>query len=156
MPQLLSEESEPARRNKIVDHLYSKYNLTFTSFTRRSESRSSIQSCPSVLSVSHSLPTTAALIVKMKEVPILKKGAEGRLLVPDAKLKVSTSHANVSGSPVSSRITRRTSGFSDGSIHRGDGLAIRPRPAHLLFSAFRTRRVASSDCGGHISARMVI
>jgi hypothetical protein len=51
----------------------------------------------------------------------LKKGAEGKLLVPDVKLKVSTSYVNISGSPASyrnsnSRITRRTSEFSDGSM----------------------------------------
>jgi len=48
----------------------------------------------------------------------LKKGAEGKLLVPDVKLKVSTSYVNVSASPSrnSSRIVRRTSEFSDGSM----------------------------------------
>ena len=70
VPQPLSDDSEPARRNKVVNDLYSKYNLAFTCC---SESRSSIQSCPSVLSMSRSLPTTAAPIVKKKEVPILKR-----------------------------------------------------------------------------------
>ena len=37
-----------------------------------------------------SLPTSVAPIVKKREVPILNKGAEGKLLVPDVKLKVST------------------------------------------------------------------
>jgi hypothetical protein len=72
--------------------------------------------------MARSLPTTVAPIVKKKEVPILKKGAEGKLLVPDVKLKVSTSYVNISGSPASSyrnsnsRITRRTSEFSDSSM----------------------------------------
>jgi hypothetical protein len=72
--------------------------------------------------MARSLPTTVAPIVKKKEVPISKKGAEGKLLVPDVKLKVSTSYVNISGSPTnssrnsSSRITRRVSEFSDGSM----------------------------------------
>jgi len=68
--------------------------------------------------MARSLPITVAPIVKKKEVPLLKKGAEGKLLVPDVKLKVSTSFVNVSGSPASSNIhiSRRASGFSDGSM----------------------------------------
>jgi len=52
----------------------------------------------------------------------LKKGAEGKLLVPDVKLKISTSYVNISGSPASSYrnsnscITQRTSKFSDSSM----------------------------------------
>ena len=128
VPQPFSDGSELPPRNKTVDELYSKYNLAFA---RRSESRSSIQSSPSVLSMPRSLPTTVAPIVKKKEVPILKKGAEGRLLVPDVKLKVSTSYVNVSGSPASSRMTRRASGFSDGSrngLNAEDELTFGSRP----------------------------
>ena len=117
VPQPLSEDPASIPRNRTVDELYSKYNLAFA---RRSESRTSIHSSSSVLSMARSLPTTVAPIVKKKEVPILKKGAEGKLLVPDVKLKVSTSYVNISGSPASSsrnsRITRRTSEFSDGSM----------------------------------------
>ena len=128
VPQPLSDESESIPRNKTVDELYSKYNLAFA---RRSESRTSIHSSPSLLSLPRSLPTTVAPIVKKKEVPILKKGAEGRLLVPDVKLKVSTSHANMSGSPTSSRMSRRASGFSDGSmtgLSPDDELTFKSRP----------------------------
>jgi hypothetical protein len=88
--------------------------------------------------MARSLPTTVAPIVKKKEVPILKKGAEGKLLVPDVKLKVSTSYVNVSGSPSSSnsRITRRTSEFSDGSmtsVNEEDELSFRSRPIESEF-----------------------
>jgi hypothetical protein len=128
VPQPLSDETDPLPRNKTVDELYSKYNMAFA---RRSESRTSIQSSPSVLSMPRSLPTTVAPIVKKKEVPILKKGAEGRLLVPDVKLKVSTSYINMSGSPASSRMLRRASAFSDGSmtgISPEDDLTFKSRP----------------------------
>jgi len=82
-----------------------------------------------------SLPTTVAPIVKKKEVPILKKGSEGRLLVPDVKLKVSTSYVNVPGSSASSsRMSRRASGFSDGSmagINPQDELTFKSRPVEM-------------------------
>ena len=73
--------------------------------------------------MARSLPTTVNPIVKKKEIPILKKGAEGKLLVPDVKLKVSTSYLNVSASPShsSSQIVRRTSEFSDGSMTSVNG-----------------------------------
>lgn len=136
VPQPLADESDSLPRNKTVDELYSKYNLAFA---RRSESRTSINSSPSVLSMPRSLPTTVAPIVKKKEVPILKKGAEGRLLVPDVKLKVSTSYVNVPGSSASSsRMSRRASGFSDGSmagINPQDELTFKSRPveSELLY-----------------------
>ena len=41
-----------------------------------------MHSSSSVLSMAHSLPTTVVPIVK-KEVPTSKKGAKGKLLVPD-------------------------------------------------------------------------
>ena len=134
VPQPLSEDPAALPRNRTVDELYSKYNLAFA---RRSESRTSMHSSSSVLSMARSLPTTVAPIVKKKEVPILKKGAEGKLLVPDVKLKVSTSYVNISASPSSSyrnsssRITRRTSEFSDGSmasVTEEDELSFKSRP----------------------------
>jgi len=129
VPQPLSDEPASVPRNKTVDELYSKYNLAFA---RRSESRTSMHSSSSVLSMARSLPTTVAPIIKKKEVPILKKGAEGKLLVPDVKLKVSTSYVNISASPASSngRIARRTSEFSDGSmasVTEEDELTFKPR-----------------------------
>lgn len=70
-----------------------------------------------------SLTATVAPIIKKKEVPILKKGAEGKVLVPGVKLMVSTSYVNISGSPAgsycnssNSYITQRTSEFSDSSM----------------------------------------
>jgi len=99
--------------------------------------------------MARSLPTTVAPIVKKKEVLILKKGAEGKLLVPDVKLKVSTSYVTISGPPASSyrnssngRITRRTSEFSDSSmtsVTEEDELTFKSRgveseyPSRILF-----------------------
>ena len=78
VPQPPSDEPASLPRNRTVDKLYSKYNLAFA---RRSESHTSMHSSSSVLSMARSLPTTVAPIVKKKEVPILKKGAEGKLLI---------------------------------------------------------------------------
>ena len=139
VPQPLPEDSTTLPRNKTVDELYSKYNLAFA---RRSESRTSMHSSSSVLSMARSLPTTVAPIIKKKEVPILKKGAEGKLLVPDVKLKVSTSYVNISASPASSfrssgsRIARRTSEFSDGSmasVTEEEELSFKPRTVESEF-----------------------
>jgi hypothetical protein len=61
--------------------------------------------------------------VRKKEVPLLKRGAEGKLLVPDVKLKVSTSFVSVSASSSvttescrSSRLMRRDSEYSEFSM----------------------------------------
>jgi hypothetical protein len=83
--------------------------------------------------MARSLPTTVEPILKKKEVSILKKGAEGKLLVPDVKLKVSTSYVNIAGSPASSNIhmVRRASGFSDSSmtsVTEEEELSFRSRP----------------------------
>ena len=135
VPQPLPDDST-LPRNRTVDELYSKYNLAFA---RRSESRTSLHSSSSVLSMARSLPTSVAPIVKKREVPILKKGAEGKLLVPDVKLKVSTSCVNISGSPASSnsRMTRRASEFSDGSmtcVTEEDELSFKSRPVESMWS----------------------
>ena len=135
VPQPLSDEPVSLPCNRTVDKLYSKYNLAFA---RHSESQTSMHSSSSVLSMARSLPTTIASIVKKKEIPILKKGAEGKLLVPDVKLKVSTSYVNISASPSrnSSRIVRRTSEFSDGSmtsVNEEDELSFKSRAIESEF-----------------------
>ena len=152
VPQPLSDEPASLPRNRTVDELYSKYNLAFA---RRSESRTSMHSSSSVLSMARSLPTTVAPIVKKREVPILKKGAEGKLLVPDVKLKVSTSYVNVSASPSrnSSRIVRRTSEFSDGSmasVNEEDELSFKSRAVE---SEFHLQHLFRSTCSFPFLAR---
>jgi len=91
-----------------------------------------MHSPPSVLSVACSLSTSVATVIKRKEVPILKKGKEGKLLVSSVKRKVSTSYVNVSKSASSSnsRMARKTSECSDGSmgsVNEEDELGFRSR-----------------------------
>ena len=80
--------SQPCTRARSeAEELYSKWDM---SFTRRCESR--ISSSHQALSTSptgstHSLPTYAS----RKSRSILKKGAEGKLLVPDVQMKRSDS-----------------------------------------------------------------
>ena len=63
-----------------TEELYRQYSA---SFTRRSESRSSAHRGPG-LSTSPTGSTRSALA---REVPLVKPGAEGRLLVPDVKMR---------------------------------------------------------------------
>ncbi|EIW81000.1 hypothetical protein CONPUDRAFT_165236 [Coniophora puteana RWD-64-598 SS2] len=92
----------PPRRpvSSSTNELYAKFS---EQFARRSESRtalfpqsSSSQSLPPLS------PTSTTSSCHRKEVPILKPGAEGRLLVPDVKLRARTG----SSYSVSSRSTR--------------------------------------------------
>jgi hypothetical protein len=89
-----SSRLSAAARSNTSDDLYSKFALTFS---RRSDSRSSLSgSVPQA----QSFPASA----RRREQNILKPGAEGKLLVPDVKLKVSSassSHSN-DGASVSS------------------------------------------------------
>lgn len=89
-----SSRLSAAARANTSDDLYSKYSLAFS---RRSDSRSSLSgSAPQA----QSFPAPA----RRREQNILKPGAEGKLLVPDVKLKASSSssfHSN-DGASVSS------------------------------------------------------
>jgi hypothetical protein len=89
-----SSRLSAAARANTSDDLYSKYALAFS---RRSDSRSSLSgSAPQA----QSFPAPA----RRREQNILKPGAEGKLLVPDVKLKASSSssfHSN-DGASVSS------------------------------------------------------
>ena len=77
-----------ARARSEAEELYNKFDL---SFTRRSESRTSLahhQLSTSPTGSTRSLPATSSSYTqRRKEVPILKKGAEGKLLVPDVKMR---------------------------------------------------------------------
>ncbi|KZT23461.1 hypothetical protein NEOLEDRAFT_546782 [Neolentinus lepideus HHB14362 ss-1] len=102
-----STQSLQGVARKTVDELYEKYPL---SYSRRSESRMSLQYNPSSASLcsstsaiedsllgSRSLPSAG---VRRKEVKLVKPGAEGKLLVPDVKM--------VSRSPPSSYASSTT------------------------------------------------
>lgn len=121
--------SQPCTRARSeAEELYSKWDM---SFTRRCESR--ISSSHQALSTSptgstHSLPTYAS----RKSRSILKKGAEGKLLVPDVQMKRSDSTMSFErlslsrqGSETSvSRSTRftRTESTSGSSVTEEDEL----------------------------------
>lgn len=87
--------SLPAQRSRSeAEEMYSKYPMTFA---RRSDSRGSFSAATTaggrpVLSSSadstRSLPPAlVSTSSRRREVPILKKGAEGKLLVPDVKMR---------------------------------------------------------------------
>jgi hypothetical protein len=95
MPQAAPPLTAAARAN-TSDDLHSKYSLAFS---RRSDSRSSLSGSGSVPQA-QSFPAPA----RRREQNILKPGAEGKLLVPDVKLKGSSAssfHSN-DGASVSS------------------------------------------------------
>ncbi|THG97265.1 hypothetical protein EW026_g4703 [Hermanssonia centrifuga] len=103
-----------ARARSEAEELYSKFDM---SFSRRSESRMSLSH--QMLSTSptgstRSLPTTVSSSYSRKrEVPILKKGAEGKLLVPDVKMKrsdsgLSSCSSSWTGTSVSGTSRRRS------------------------------------------------
>ena len=88
-----STSSLPSRAvDASTQELYSQFSA---SFTRRSESRSSIHR-GQTLSTSPTGSTRSALA---REVSLLKPGAEGRLLVPDVKMRrVNSSVSSIDGS----------------------------------------------------------
>ena len=100
VPNARRNVAPPRPVSSSTNELYAKFS---EQFARRSESRaalfphsSSSQSLPPLS------PTSTTSSRHRKEVPILKPGAEGRLLVPDVKLRARTA----SSYSVSSRSTR--------------------------------------------------
>ncbi|KIM89163.1 hypothetical protein PILCRDRAFT_2441 [Piloderma croceum F 1598] len=129
LPVTRPAASAAVRSVSYADDLYSKYPL---SFSRRSESRTS-------LGIPGSYPTSSSAVSfrQQQEKPLLKPGAEGKLLVPDVKLKVKTSSSlslsvassaslsswrSGSSYPASSRrsirspLNRHSSEFSEGAL----------------------------------------
>ena len=102
---------KPGRARSEAEELYAKFDM---SFSRRTEARlARSHTAGTVLPThhhhhgkhahhlasptgsTHSLPPlSASAPMRKREVPILKKGAEGRLLVPDVKLKRTDSSAS--------------------------------------------------------------
>ncbi|KAI0667665.1 hypothetical protein C8Q78DRAFT_315888 [Trametes maxima] len=95
-----STSSLPARvMDPSTEKMYRQYSA---SFTRRSESRTSLhhQSRSAGLSTS---PTGSTRSTLAREVSLVKPGAEGRLLVPDVKMRrVNSSMSSVDGGSSSS------------------------------------------------------
>ncbi|KAF7800069.1 hypothetical protein EIP86_011312 [Pleurotus ostreatoroseus] len=101
-----------ARARSEAEELYNKFDL---SFARRSESRTSLAYHPSTSPTgsTRSLPVTTGSF-RRKEVPILKKGAEGKLLVPDVKMR----RVDSSGA-MSSCSSSYTGTAASGSVYGG-------------------------------------
>ena len=93
----------PARSASFADDNYSRCPLTFS---RLSDSRMNLHIAPSSLPASSS---ASAHSNSRREKNILKAGAEGKLLVPDVKLKVSGgSSMNLSAAWMSESSSRRS------------------------------------------------
>ena len=114
-PMALTNSAGPSRlsaaaRANTSDDLYSKYALAFS---RRSDSRSSLSgSAPQA----QSFPAPT----RRREQSILKPGAEGKLLVPDVKLKASSTtsvHSN-DGASVSSWRSSSTRSYMRSPLSR--------------------------------------
>ena len=105
-----SSRLSAAARANTSDDLYSKYALAFS---RRSDSRSS-------LSGSAPQPQSFPVPTRRREQNILKPGAEGKLLVPDVKLKassVTSVHSN-DGASVSSWRSSSTRSYMRSPLSR--------------------------------------
>lgn len=105
----------PTRTNtSYAEDIYSKYPL---SFSRRSDSRTSLFTAASTTSVPTSPPGSARSSSRQRS--LLKKGAEGKLLVPDVKLKARTagSTLSISSSFDAGSMTSSWSSASRRSVH---------------------------------------
>ncbi|KAH7921766.1 hypothetical protein BV22DRAFT_1018699 [Leucogyrophana mollusca] len=127
----------PRSSQSYTDDLYAKYTL---SFSRRSESRSTLfppSSSVSTQSLPPLSPTSTTSSRCRREVSLLKPGAEGRLLVPDVKLRRphGGSTMSLSSSSVCSPLSRYPSEISEDSMwseqrdSTSESLSVPPRPA---------------------------
>jgi len=114
------------------EELYTKYSLPLS---RRSESRMSL--FPPSISYSAQSPaplsptSTSSYSRRRREVPLVKPGAEGRLLVPDVKLSRGGSSMGLSSQRLYKPLSRRTSEISECSIlsdSKSESLSLSSRP----------------------------
>ncbi|KAH7912556.1 hypothetical protein BJ138DRAFT_1004241 [Hygrophoropsis aurantiaca] len=135
--QQKSSRPPPRSSQSYTDDLYAKYTL---SFSRRSESRTTLfppASSASTQSLPPLSPTSTTSSRRCREVSLLKPGAEGRLLVPDVKLRrpVGGSAISLSSSSVCSPLSRYPSEISEDSMWSeqrdtaSETLSVPPRPA---------------------------
>ncbi|EMD40173.1 hypothetical protein CERSUDRAFT_112384 [Gelatoporia subvermispora B] len=97
LQRIASAPPKVPRVQSDTAELYSKFHATLS---RRCESRASLQYAAPSTSPTGS---TRSLPQSHREVPLVKPGAEGRLLVPDVKMRRTSSTASVDGarSPLS-------------------------------------------------------
>jgi hypothetical protein len=108
------------------EELYAKYSLPLT---RRSESRMSLAPL--------SPTSTSSCSRRRREVPLVKPGAEGRLLVPNVTLSRGGSSTGLSSQRLYNPLSRRPSEDSVLSDCKSDSLAFSSRPSTQ--SVFRLR-----------------
>ncbi|KAF9221647.1 hypothetical protein BS17DRAFT_710807 [Gyrodon lividus] len=113
-----SASSRPLPRSSqsYTDELYAKYSLPLS---RRSESRTTLFP-PSTSYSTQSLPPlspTSTSSRRRRETPLVKAGAEGRLLVPDVTLRAhSASSQSLSSASLCSPLSRYPSEISEDSM----------------------------------------
>jgi hypothetical protein len=106
-----SSEPLPRSSQSYTDELYAKYSLPLS---RRSESRSALFP-PMAQSTPLSPGSTSSR--RRRETPLVKAGAEGRLLVPNVAMRAhSASSQSVSSASLSSPLSRYPSAISEGSM----------------------------------------
>ncbi|KAM5535015.1 hypothetical protein V8D89_011388, partial [Ganoderma adspersum] len=106
-----SMSSLPSRAvDASTQELYRQYSA---SFTRRSESRTSIHTRGTGLSTS---PTGSTRSSFAREVSLLKPGAEGRLLVPDVKMRRVNSSVSSTGGSSSTSWGSQSAVLSNASV----------------------------------------
>ncbi|KAG0701394.1 hypothetical protein DFH29DRAFT_1000250 [Suillus ampliporus] len=121
----------PRSSQSYSEELYTKYSLPLS---RRSESRMILFPPPSSSAQSPPLsPTsTSSSSRRRREVPLLKRGAEGRLLVPDVVLTRNNSSMGLLSQRLSKPLSRHPSEISEDSIlsdSTSESLAPTSRPA---------------------------
>ena len=106
-----SSEPLPRSSQSYTDELYAKYNLPLT---RRSESRSALFP-PMAQSTPLSAASTSSR--RRREIPLLKAGAEGRLLVPNVTMRAhSASSQSASSASLCSPLSRYPSAISEDNM----------------------------------------
>lgn len=113
-----SRSSQPLSTSSqsYTDELYAKYSLPLS---RRCESRSTLFP-PNASHTAQSIPPSSPASTssrRRRETPLVKAGAEGRLLVPNVTMRAhSTSSQSVSSASLCSPLSRYPSEISEGSM----------------------------------------
>ncbi|KAH7885293.1 hypothetical protein F5I97DRAFT_1368381 [Phlebopus sp. FC_14] len=117
----------PRSTQSYTDELYAKYYLPLS---RRSESRTTLFP-PSASSASQSLSPlspTSTSSRRRREVPLVKAGAEGRLLVPNVTLRAHSASSQSLSTGLCSPLSRYPSEISEDSMLSEGSEAAAPRP----------------------------
>ncbi|KAI9573634.1 hypothetical protein HD554DRAFT_2013125 [Boletus coccyginus] len=107
-----SSQPLPRSTQSYTDELYAKYSLPLS---RRSESRSAL--FPSTAQSTPPLSPASTSSRRRRETPLVKPGAEGRLLVPNVTMRAhSASSQSISSASLCSPLSRYPSAISEDSM----------------------------------------